>query len=115
MADVMPRFRLEVLLKQLASLQGACAGSSGLRSQRHSGTGVVGGLGRKGLACQMGSASGSPAEGPPQGQLRLGHGLLTTQAQEPATMKAPAISLRNPSTVQVVSHPRSLVTPMYLM
>lgn len=48
MADVMPRFRLKVLQKQLASLQGAHSGSSGLRSQRP-GTGVVGGFGRRGL------------------------------------------------------------------
>lgn len=51
MADVMPRFRQKCLLKQLASLQGAHAESSRLRSQRHSGTGVVGGLGRESLDC----------------------------------------------------------------
>lgn len=45
MADVMPRFGRKCLLKQFASLQGARARSSRLRSQRHSGTGVVGGLG----------------------------------------------------------------------
>ncbi|EGV98060.1 hypothetical protein I79_006858 [Cricetulus griseus] len=51
MADAMPTFRLKVLLKQLASLQGARSGSSGLRSQRRPGTGVVGGFGRRGLNC----------------------------------------------------------------
>lgn len=35
----------------LVRLQGAHAGSSRLRSQRHSGTGVVGGLRREGLDC----------------------------------------------------------------
>lgn len=116
MTDVMPRFRWKCLQKQFASLQGTPvleAAGSGARGIPELECLVA--SGRRAWTARAGSASGSPAEGAPTRSAQTGVWSPPHSGSRVRYVRAPTISRRDPSTVQVVSYAWSLVTPTYLM